>query len=69
MTMTMIHGTQPLYRGAVYTVSQSEAQELIQAGMAVPVSDKSAATAEKAVSEIQVEERKPSPPNRSRSKK
>jgi hypothetical protein len=56
MNITMIHGTQPLYKGAEYTMGLEDATSLISAGVAVPVSDKSPATPERAVQSSPAEE-------------
>jgi hypothetical protein len=58
MNITMVHGTQPLYKGAEYTMTHVEAAQLIQAGVAVPVSDKSPAAAERAVQTNPAEEKR-----------
>jgi hypothetical protein len=56
MNITMIFGAQPLYKGAEYTLSHIDANQLIRAGVAIPVADHLAATAEHAIKDTSGEE-------------
>jgi hypothetical protein len=60
MTITMIYGAQPLYKGAEYTMGHVESEQLIRAGVAIPVATNTPATAERTVAKPAEESRQAS---------